>query len=128
MARTLTAFLQPNRVPDRVALQRAIDALGRALALDAGDDPFATAGYRPCTLQGEDAGFDLRIGAATDIGDGHHEVQLTFRWSGDPREEAAACIVCAALAAGFDARVQAGDATRSAEALLATADACLESF
>lgn len=55
MARTLTAFLQPNRVPDRVALQRAIDALGRALALDAGDDPFATAGYRPCTLQGEDA-------------------------------------------------------------------------
>ena len=126
MARTLTAFLQPNRVPDRVALQRAIDALGRALALDAGDDPFATAGYRPCTLQGEDAGFDLRIGEAADTGGGH-AVLLTFRWSGDPREEAAASIVCAALAA-FDARIQAGDTTRSAEALLATADACLASF
>ena len=127
MARTLTAFLQPNRVPDRVALQRAIDALGRALALDAGDDPFATAGYRPCTLQGEDAGFDLRIGETPDTGDGR-AILLTLTWSGDPREEAAARIVCAALAAHFGARVQAGDAAQAVQALLAAADACLESF
>lgn len=52
----------------------------------------------------------------------------TLKWSGDPREEAAAHIVGAALAARFDARVRAGDALLSAEALLATADACLESF
>ena len=127
MARTLTAFMHRDRIPDRAALQQAIDALDRPLTLDAGDAPLASGGFRPCTLRGEDAGFDLRIGAATDIGDGHHEVQLTFRWSGDPREEAAASIVCAALAA-FDARIQAGDTTRSAEALLATADACLASF
>ena len=127
MARTLIAFVQRNRIPDRAALQRAIDALGQPLTLDAGDAPLATGGYRPCTLQGEDAGFDLRIGEAADTGDGD-EVRLTFRWSGDPREEAAASIVCAVLAAACDARVQAGDATRSTAALLATADACLASF
>ncbi|NCU02123.1 hypothetical protein [Candidatus Macondimonas diazotrophica] len=126
MARTLTAFMHRDRIPDRAALQQAIDALDRPLTLDAGDAPLASGGFRPCTLQGEDAGFDLRIGEAADTGGGH-AVLLTFRWSGDPREEAAASIVCAALAA-FDARIQAGDTTRSAEALLATADACLASF
>ncbi|MDY6956872.1 MAG: hypothetical protein SVO96_08380 [Pseudomonadota bacterium] len=127
MARTLTAFVHRDRIPDRTALQQAIGALGRPLALDAGDAPLASGGYRPCTLQGEDAGFDLRIGEAVDT-DGGRAVPLTFRWSGDPREEAAASIVCAALAAAFDARIQAGDTARSAEALLATADACLASL
>lgn len=127
MPRTLTARLSRDRIPDREALQQAIAALDRPLALDAGEAPFATAGYLPCTLQGEDAGFDLRIGETPDTGDGR-AILLTLTWSGDPREEAAARIVCAALAAHFDARVQAGGAAQTTEALLAAADACLESF
>lgn len=127
MPRSLTACLNRDRIPGRKALQQAIAALDRPLALDAGEAPFATAGYLPCTLQGEDAGFDLCIGETPDTGDGR-AILLTLTWSGDSREEAAARIVCAALAAHFGARVQAGDAAQAVQALLATADACLESF
>lgn len=115
MARALTAYLNRNNVPGRKPLQQAIDALKIPLTLDDGYTPFETSGYLPCTLDGEDAGFDLRfkdvaaeVASALNLGD--RDVALSLKWGGDPREEAAAHVFCAALAKNFDALTQTGDA------------------
>jgi hypothetical protein len=121
MARALTAHLMRKDVPGREALQAAVDEFGFGLKLDDGYAPLETSGYLPCILDGEDAGFDLRFEAAADV-------PMSFKWGGDPREEAAALIVCAALARGFGAVVRAGqgEPVLSAEQLLAKAKAALE--
>ncbi|CAL75711.1 hypothetical protein BRADO1840 [Bradyrhizobium sp. ORS 278] len=103
MARLLTAYLKRSDMPSRAALQQAIDRLPFALTLDDGYVPLQTSGYLPCTLDGEDAGFDLRF---TDVGANARDLAMTFRWGGDPREEAAALAVCAALAKTFGAIVE----------------------
>jgi hypothetical protein len=116
MARVLTAYLKRANVPERAALQAAIAALEFPLTLDDMYVPFETAGYLPCTLDGEDAGFDLRFKDATaelppalqsKIGD--RDTAMACKWGGDPREEVAALVVCAALAKAFDALVRQGD-------------------
>ncbi|MGJ4952001.1 hypothetical protein [Bradyrhizobium sp. HKCCYLS20291] len=61
MARVLTAYLKRTEVPTRTALQQAIAGLPFPLTLDDGYVPLETSGYLPCTLDGEDAGFDLRF-------------------------------------------------------------------
>jgi len=115
MARALTAYLQREKVPARKPLQQAIDALKFPLTLDDTYVPFETAGYLPCALDGEDAGFDLRFkeaaGAPAALQDkiGRRDTALALKWGGDPREAAAALVVCAALAKSFDAVVQDGD-------------------
>ncbi|GLH81176.1 hypothetical protein SSBR45G_60850 [Bradyrhizobium sp. SSBR45G] len=106
MARVLTAYLKRNDVPTRTALQHAITRLPFALTLDDGYVPLESSGYLPCTLDGEDAGFDLRF---TDVAEQRADacdVAMTLKWGGDPREEAAALAVCAALATNFGAIVQ----------------------
>jgi hypothetical protein len=130
MARALIAHLKREDVPTRKALQQAIDKLAFPLTLDHGYVPFETSGYLPCTLDGEDAGFDLRFGefradpGASKIGE--RDTALWCKWSGDPREEASALIVCAALAAGSHALVQRdGEAFLSVDELLRQAKAAL---
>jgi hypothetical protein len=130
MPRALTAYLKRADVPDRKALQDAIGALGLPLTLDDAYAPFATQGYLPCTLDGEDAGFDLRF---TDTGAGippapvdargARDTALRCKGSGDPREDAAAAIVCAALAESFGALVREGETETplSSEQLIARA-------
>ncbi|CCD99140.1 hypothetical protein [Bradyrhizobium sp. STM 3809] len=103
MARLLTAYLKRSDVPSRAALQQAIDRLPFALTLDEGYVPLQTSGYLPCTLDGEDAGFDLRF---ADARADARDLVMTFKWGGDPREEAAALAVCAALAETFGAIVE----------------------
>lgn len=115
MARALSAYLARDKVPERKPLQQAIDALKLPLKLDGDYVPFETSGYLPCTLDGEDAGFDLRFGVAaedvsTALNLGERNVALNLKWGGDPREEAAALIFCAALANDFDAVVQGTEA------------------
>lgn len=111
MARGLTAYLKRANVPDRTALQQAISALKFPLTVDDTYIPFETAGYLPCTLDGEDAGFDLRFKDASDIPAelkaeaGDRDTAMTCKAGGDPREEAAVLIVCAALAKDFEALV-----------------------
>jgi hypothetical protein len=122
MARTLTAYLQSKVVPARNALQQAIDELKFPLSLDETYVPFETSGYLPCTLDGEDAGFDLRFRAMTasqtDAAD--RDTAMSFKWSGDPREETSALMVCAALVNGFGALAQGdGDTPLSLDDLLA---------
>ena len=131
MARALSAYLSRDKVPEHKALQQGIDALKLPLKFDGDYVPFETSGYLPFTLDGEDAGFHLRFGEVTaDVASalnlGERNVALNLKWGGDPREEAAALIFCAALAKGFDAVVQA-DEPQSLEQLLAKAKKLLES-
>lgn len=116
MARAQTAFLNRNEVPARKALQAAIDALGFKVTLDESYAPFETAGYLPCTMDGEDAGFDMRFqDVATDLSPAlmssfeGRDTAIGFRWSGDPREQLAALSVCAALVKQFGAVVHEPD-------------------
>jgi hypothetical protein len=115
MAGSLMAYLNRKNIPERKPLQQAIDALKLSLKLDDGYAPFETSGYLPCTLDGEDAGFDLRFNEvaadvlnARELGD--RDVALSLKWGADPREEAAALIFCAALARNFDAVIEQSEA------------------
>lgn len=106
MNRSLVACLSRTRLPALTALQRSIDDLGfTRLAVDAGHAPFGTNGYLPCTLDGEDASFDIRCGSNQTLPGDDRDVLIALRWSGDPREHAAALIVCSALAQRFGAVV-----------------------
>ena len=137
MARQLSAYLMRDRVPGRAALQGAIKALKLPLALDEEYVPFSDGGYVPCALDGEDAGFDLRfketpadLAATPELAsklEGRDTLML-FKWGGDPREDAAASIVCAALAQEFGAIVQDGDKDRllGVAALVSRAKASME--
>ncbi|HUB64136.1 MAG TPA: hypothetical protein VL996_06745 [Methylocella sp.] len=118
MPRSYTAFLERNNVPIREALQQSINKLKFKLSLDEAYTPFETSGYLPCTLEGEDAGFDIRfqpIDASlarfptlqSQIGG--RDAAIVFRWSGDIREAASAMIVSAALAKDFGAVVHDPD-------------------
>jgi hypothetical protein len=124
MARALNAFLNRDKVPARNPLQQAIEALGFALKLDADYAPFETAGYLPCDLDGEDAGFDLRFKEMAPDAEGR-DTGMACKWGGDPREEAAAAIFCAALVKDFGAVVREGETEIGADALVAKAKKAL---
>lgn len=114
MARALHAYLEPERMPERAALQAAIKKLGFALTLDEAWVPFQTTDYLPCTLEGEDAGVYVRFArdaALPEAAAGHaaargaRSAEVQLRWGGDKREELAATIIAGALADTFDALV-----------------------
>ncbi len=116
MARAQIAYLNRKDVPARKTLQEAVDQLGFKVTLDDSYAPFKTAGYLPCTLDGEDAGFDIRFqDVAADISPalkssiGSRDTAIGFRWAGDPREQLAALAVCAALVKQFSAIVHEPD-------------------
>jgi hypothetical protein len=128
MARAQTAYLNRKDVPARDLLQAAIRQLGFKLALDDSYEPFETKGYLPCTLDGEDAGFDLRFqhveeGVSSNLASaiGGRDTAMKVRWAGDPREQLAALAVCAALADKFGAIVHEPEGDR-----LLTLDELLE--
>ena len=132
MARAQTAFLARKDVPTRAALQQAIDALKLKLTLDDAYAPFKSLTYLPCTIDGEDAGFDIRfqdvdasfpVSANLQPQLGDKDVGILFRWGGDQREQASVLIVCAALAKNFGALIYDpdADAVSSADDILAKA-------
>ncbi|MGY3454436.1 hypothetical protein [Bradyrhizobium sp. USDA 4353] len=125
MARVLTAYLKRSDVPARSALQQAIDRLPFALTIDHDYAPFKTDGYLPCTLDGEDSGFDLRFADCSALRNDARDVMMTFKWGGDPREQAAALAVCAALATAFGVIVQRDGAILSPDHLLEQAKGAL---
>ncbi len=129
MPRTQTVFLDRKDAPSRKDLQQAIDGLKFKLALDDSYAPFKISGYLPCTLEGEDAGFDMRFQEveadlsrfpALQAEIGARDAAIVFKWSGDIREFASAMIVGAALARNFGAIVHDPDADslQSAEDLI----------
>ena len=114
MARTLIAHLHAERVPSRKALQEAIAGLHFRLNLDEAYVPFDWAGYLPCTLDGEDAGVDIRFAdSAARLAEqpqlrdriGERDTAILLRGGGDPREETSALILGAVLAHSFGALV-----------------------
>jgi hypothetical protein len=116
MARAQVAYLNSKNVPARKALQEAVDQLGFKVTLDESYVLFKTAGYLPCTFDGEDAGFDMRIqNVAADMlpalksSIGTRDTAILFRWAGDPREQLAALAVCTALVKQFGAIVHEPD-------------------
>lgn len=126
MARQLHAHLNPASLPDRAALQQALDALKLSLKIDGPWSPEGPAGYLPFTVMGEDAGVYLALehdqpppqalapdGSAL-------TARLGLRWGGDAREQLTALAVAAALADSFGALVVDPDAgtLRPADALL----------
>jgi hypothetical protein len=129
MANSQTAFLAHDQVPTRQALHDAIKGLRFRLTLDDTYVPFGCAGYVPCTLDGEDAGFDIKFsdsaGCLADMPQlqgqlGDRDAAVILRWGGDPRERISALIVAAVLADRFGAQVhRPGEAVfRPAEQLL----------
>jgi len=120
MARHYTVYLNRERFPKRVGLQAAIKALRFKLTLEEDYVPFVSSGYLPCTLDGEDAGFPLRFHSVE--GTNGSDGAATLQWSGDPREQASATMVAAALAHEFGAVVHdAEDNVTSTDVLLAVA-------
>ncbi len=128
MAKSLTVFLTRAQVPARNDLQNAIKDLRFRLALDDAYAPFDRSGYVPCTLDGEDAGIDIRFAdSRAQLSDqpalqeqaGDHAVAMLLRAGGDPREETSMLILAAVLAARFDGLVlrPGGDTFVSAEPL-----------
>ena len=103
MARSYTAFLNQDQIPDLDALQSAIRSLGFKLAVDEAYAPLQCSGYLPCTLDGEDAGVTIRFNESREIAG--KNTAITLQWSGDPREQVSATIIAAALAHGFAATV-----------------------
>lgn len=102
MARTYIVKMKQEAFPLRGALQAAIKALGYPLTLEDDYVPFASSGYLPCTLDGEDAGFIIRF-ISNDIAG--EDATISLQWSGDPREKATVLIVATALASSFNATV-----------------------
>lgn len=97
MSRQFCATVPAATVPERAALEHALTRAGRDLQIDpAWDDP-THRGYLPCTLRGEDAGFDLRRIP------GREGLRIEMRCSGDARELAAALSVMRVLAGSFGA-------------------------
>lgn len=103
MARSYTAFLNHDQVPDLIRLQAAIKALGFKLVVDDGYVPLQSTGYLPCTLDGEDAGVTIKFEVSQEIAG--KDTAITLQWSGDPREQVSAAMIAAALAHAFAATV-----------------------
>lgn len=116
MARSQTVYMNREDVPARADLQKAMDQLGFKVTLDHAYAPLKTSGYLPCTLDGEDAGFNMRFEAvasglppALTSGIDGRDTAIGLSWAGDPREELAALAVCAALVKEFGAIVHEPD-------------------
>jgi hypothetical protein len=137
MARRHVLYIIRADLPDRAAHQAAIDALKIKLTIDDGYAPFEHEGYLPCTLEGEDAGFDIRFAGldksaalppalASTIEE--RDATVSCKWSSDPREKIAAFAFGAALAQSFGALVHDPDADRLIDAatLLKQARTALE--
>ena len=134
-----TAYVARSNVPDRAALQAAVDALGFDCKIDTFYVPFQCSGFLPCVLAGSESGFEIYFEAAADVLSdfpnlagtvGSRDVAITFRWGGDMSECACVLIVSAALAKSFGGIVhyQDDDMLYSADQLGQEAHAALQSL
>ncbi|MBI3408229.1 MAG: hypothetical protein HY040_07720 [Planctomycetes bacterium] len=134
-----TAYVVRAKVPDRTALQAAVDVLGFDCKIDAFYVPFQCSGFLPCVLAGRKSGcevyFESTAEALSDFPDlaesvGNRDVAITFRWGGDMSECACVLIVSAALAISFGAIVhyQDDDMLYSGEQLAEEARSALQAI
>jgi hypothetical protein len=120
-----------------MALQSAVDSLGFDCKIDNSYTPFVSVGFLPCTLNGQQSGFEIFFEdsaqvlkdfphLAAQVGD--RSTAVTFRWGGDMAECACVLVVSAALAKSFDAIVhyQDDDLVYSDDQLLEEAHTALK--
>ena len=134
-----TAYVARAHVPDRAALQAAVDALGFDCKIDTFYVPFQCSGFLPCVLAGSESGFEIYFEAAADVLPdfpnlagtvGSRDVAISFRWGGDMSECACVLIVSAALAKSFGAIVhyQDDDMLYSGDQLVQEASSALQAI
>jgi hypothetical protein len=130
MAMEQTAYLRHEAVPQRPALQAAIDALGFDLKTDDSYAPFKSSGFLPCMLKGKLSGFEIYFDAVAETlaiythlvsAVGSRDAAIGFRWGGHMEELACVLIVSAALAKSFGAVVHYHD-----DHILSSADQLIE--
>jgi hypothetical protein len=101
-------------VPDRSALQAAVDALGFDLKMDDSYIPFKSSGFLPCMLKGKLSGFEIYFDNTADTlaayphiasAVGSRDAAIGFRWGGRFQELVCVLMVSAALARSFGAVV-----------------------
>lgn len=111
MSNTLYVFLMRDKMPNREALQKSIDALGFDLKLDPDFTPFGDSGFSPCVLNGSgDVGFEVLYESAAEYEDleriaGENDLCMTMTWHSSMGDCACASIVSCALAKDFGAVV-----------------------
>lgn len=111
MANDQYAFLQRADVPSLQAWQEAIDQSGFDFQLDPTLKPFEDSGFLPCTLGGQEAGFEIYYDGSAELleqFDGLREGRdfcIQFRWGGSLAECASAMVASYALAKYFGAIV-----------------------
>jgi len=131
------AFIDRERVPDRVALQASIDDLGFDLILHPEYTPFKDYGFLPFVLNGEQGpGIDIEYQEAGELLDEHGTLRdvvanrdycISMAWHGSMRDLACAMIVSYALAKEFGAVVSyEGKVPEPLEALLSGVNEALE--
>ena len=134
-----TAYIERRCVPQRDALQAAIDALGFDCKLDPYYEPFKASGFLPCTLNGNASGFEIYFDGIAELLAqcprlvpivGSRDATIIFRWGADMAECACVLIVSAALAKSFAAVVhyQNDDLLYSADQLVQEARSALASI
>ena len=139
MSQSQTAFKGKSRVPDRVALEEAVRALGFDLAIDEFYRPFECSGFLPCVLKGRKSGFEMYFESPEGVLQsfphfkneiGNRDCAIGFRWGGDMAECACVLIVSAALAKNFGAVVhyQDDDLIYTAQQLVDEAQSVLASL
>lgn len=106
MAIELHIFLRDSLVPSRNDWQRAIEQLGFRTVLDPSLDLRADAGFTPTYYNGRSTGFEVRLEPAVNVLSSYSHIApkvgdrnkcVSFRWSGDLSECAAALSAAAAL-------------------------------
>jgi hypothetical protein len=123
------AFIDRDRVPDRVALQASIDGLGFDLKLHPEYTTFRDHGFLPFVLNGEQGtGFDIEYQEAGELLDelgtlrdvaANRSYCISMAWHGSMRDLACAMIFSYTLAKEFGAVVSfEGNAPEPIEALL----------
>lgn len=118
MSNTQFAFLKKSHVPERAALQSAIDKLGFDLTLPSDFTPFMDKCFMSCTLNGDPApgiGFEIFYDPIEDIVDeddetfkalvGDNDYCISMSWHSNMRDCACVMIVSCALSKSFDAIV-----------------------
>jgi hypothetical protein len=124
-----TAYIARASVPERDALQAAIDSLGFDCKLDTSYAPFHSSGCLPCLLNGQESGVEIDFYSTSVLlksfphlagAVGSRDVAITFCWGGNFSECACALIISAALAKYFGAIVhyQENNTLSSADQLI----------
>lgn len=114
MALEQTAYLQHEAVPERAALQAAVDALGFDLKIDESYAPFRSSGFLPCMLKGKLSGFEIYFDEAAATlavcphlasAVGSRDTAVGFRWGGRFEELVCVLMISVVLAGTFGAVV-----------------------